>query len=69
MTELGCSIDEFELDLFQVSPGRVNLERFPDGDDSLASTRDATLDHDIVVSDGTIVREPTHWCDLLVGNI
>jgi hypothetical protein len=68
-TELGRSIDEFELDLLEVPARGVNHERLADGDHTLLGTRDGALEHEIVVLDDTVVREATHRGDRLFGDV
>lgn len=47
----------------------MDHQRLPDGDDALLGTRDRALQHEVVVLDDTIVREATHGCNRLLGDI
>lgn len=62
-------IDEFQLDLFQCWSFGVSDQWFTQGDDTFAWTNAATLDHDEIVLDFTVVREATHWGDWFVRQI
>lgn len=69
MTHLGGSIDEFNVNLFQGSSGDLGDERLSQHDDSLLGTDDASLDHDEIVSDHTVVGETSHGSDVLFSQI
>ena len=47
----------------------MDHQRLPDGDHTLLGTRDRALQHEVVVLDDTIVREATHGCNRLLGDI
>jgi len=47
----------------------VGEERLPQGKSSLLGPNAATLDHDEVLLDLSIVGESSHWVDRLVGNV
>ena len=68
-TELGRSVDKFELDLLEIPARGVYHERFPDGDDTLLGARNRALQHEEVVLDNTIMREATHGSDGLLRDI
>lgn len=69
MTHLGGGIDELEFDLFQSRTLGVLQQSLTQGKDTLLGANAATLDHDKVVSDFTIMRETTHGGDGFVGQI
>lgn len=69
MTHLGGSIDEFKVDLFEGSSGDLGHQGLSEHEDSLLGTNDATLDHDEVVSDDTVVGETTQGGDVLFGQV
>lgn len=66
MTELGRSVDPFQLDLLQRLAGSVREHGFPEGHDSLLDTWDRALKKYEVVLDLTVVDEATHPVALLV---
>ena len=68
-TELGRGVDELELDLLKIPTRSVNHEGLADGDDTLLRAGDGALQHEVVVLDDTIVREATHGCNRLLGDI
>ena len=47
----------------------MDHERLADGNDTLLGSRDGTLQHEVVVLHDTIVREATHGCNRLLGNV
>ena len=51
VTSLGSSVDELELDLFEVSSGGHGPEGVSEGDDPLSGTGDSSLQDDKVVLD------------------
>ena len=67
--ELRRRIDELELDLLEVTARGVNHERLAEGDHALLGAGDGALEHQVVVLDDTVVREATHGCDGLLGNV
>uniref|UniRef100_A0A1L8E781 Uncharacterized protein n=1 Tax=Haematobia irritans TaxID=7368 RepID=A0A1L8E781_HAEIR len=69
MTHLGGGIDEFEFDLFQGRTLGVFQEGLTQSKNTLLGTNAATLDHDKVVGNFTIMGETTHGGDGLVGQI
>jgi hypothetical protein len=69
VTELGRGIDELELNLLESRALGVGDEGLADGDDTLLGTSNATLDHQEVLVDNTVVGETTHGSDSLVGDI
>jgi len=69
VTSLGSSVDELELDLFEVVSGSHGPESVSEGDDPLSGTRDTSLEHDEVVSDIGVSRPTTEGVDVLLGNV
>ena len=69
MTELGRGVDELERNLLRGDATRLLEERLTHRDQALARADDATLDHDVVVLDDTVVREATHRGDFLLRRI
>jgi len=69
VSELGRGIDELELDLLEGSSGDLRDHCLAEGDHSLLCSDDTTLEHEEVFFDDTIMREATHWIDLLLGEI
>ena len=57
------------MDLLEIPTGSVNHQRLAEGDNTLLGTRDRALEHEVVVLDDTIVREATHGCNRLLGDI
>ena len=45
VTELGCSIDPFEVDIFGGDTAGVDVDGLTEGDGTLDSTSDGALDH------------------------
>lgn len=69
VTSLGSSVDELELDLFEVVSGSHGPESVSEGDDPLSGTGDTSLEHDKVVSDIGVSRPTTEGVDVLLGNV
>jgi len=69
MAELGSRIDELELDLFQSSAGLLGEEGLAQGEDAALGADDATLEHQELLVDDTVVRETAHRGDGLLGKI
>ena len=69
VTNFGGGIDELEVDDFFSSSVSLGDDRLSEGEDSLLGTNCASLDHEEVVVDDTVVRESTKRGDSLVGNI
>ena len=67
--KLRRGIDELELDLLEIPTGGVDHERLAEGNNTLLGSGNRALQDDEVVLDNTIVRETTHGCDSLLGNI
>ena len=69
VAELRGGVDEAEGDLLAGSNGGVGAQVLAEGDDTLLRADNATLDHDPVVLDHTIVGETTHGCDALLSKV
>jgi len=69
VSEFGGRVDELESDFLKGVSARLRDQRLPQCNDSLPRSNDSTFDHQKVLMDDTIVREPTHWGDLLFGQI
>merc|ERR1719429_140581 len=69
VAELGGGVDELEVDVLQSSLLGVGQERLSQGQDSLLRSNAATLEHDEVLLDLSIVRESSHGVDGLVRQI
>lgn len=69
LTELGGGVDPFQSDLLSSLSGSVGVQGLSQSDDSLSGTWDGALDHDVVVVDGTVVDEATHWGDGLLCSV
>merc|ERR550539_1626958 len=69
MSELGAGVDELEADLLQGPLLGVGQERLPQGKGALLGSNAATLDHDEVLLDLSIMGESSHWVDRLVSNV
>lgn len=67
MAEFGGCVDELELDILQGDPGGLVQQGLSQGDNSLLWTHAAALYHEVVVFHDTIVREPAHWGNVLLG--
>jgi len=69
VTEFGRRVNELEVDLLQGGTLGVDEEALSESQNPLLRTNAATLDHEEVVVDLTIMRETTHWSDALLGQI
>lgn len=67
--KFGARVDKLELNLFQVPPARGHLETLADRNNTLLGPGNGPLEHEKVVLDNPIVREPPEWRDLLVGGV
>ena len=47
----------------------MNHQRLANGNNTLLRAGDRALEHEVVVLDDTVVREATHGCDRLLGDI
>ncbi len=69
VTHLTGCIDELEVDLLESSSGDLREKRLSECDNSLLWSHDATLEHDEVFIDLTVVGETSHRGDGLLGQI
>merc|ERR1719367_41976 len=69
VAHLGGSVDELQLDVLQSGPLGVHQEGLAQGQYPLLGSDAASLDHDKVLLDHTVVRESTHGVDVLVGGV
>jgi len=69
VTELGGSVDPFQVDLLEGGTLGVRDQGLAEGENSLLGSDAASLEHDKVVLDFTVVRETTHWSDRFVSEI
>jgi len=69
VTELGRGVDELEGDLLEGGGLGVGEEGLPEGENPLLDTNAATLDHEEVLVDNTIVGETSEGGDGLLGEI
>lgn len=69
MSHLGRSIDEFELDVFLGNSGGSGDNRLSQDDHSSLVSDTTSLDHDVVFSDLSVVRESSHRGNVLLGQI
>jgi len=69
MSVLRCGIDELNLELFCLPRLGAREKSLADGDWSLASSHDSTLDEEIIFIDATVMREATNGSNVLVDSI
>ena len=69
VTELGGGIDELEFDLLESGTGLLGEEGLTEGKDATLGADDATLEHEELLVDDTVVGETTHGGDGLLGKI
>jgi len=69
VTHLGRGIDELEIDLLEGDARNLGQEGLTKSDDTLLGSHDATLKHDPVLVDFTVVREATHGGDRLLSEV
>lgn len=69
VSDLTGGIDELEVDLFKSSSGGLGDETLSQDQRSLLGTNAASLDHDEIVVDDTVVGEATQGGDALFGQI
>jgi len=69
MSVLGRRVDELDLELLGLPRLGAWEQSLADNDRSLAGSHDATLDQEEVIVDFTVVRETTHWGNVLVNGI
>lgn len=69
VSPFGGSIDKPERNLCEGSPGDLWNKGLPEGDYALLGANNAALEHQKVLLYNTIVREATHWRNLLFSQI
>ena len=69
VTELGCGVDELEVDLLEGLAAGAWVHRLSESQYTLMNTDGAALEHKVVVLDKTVVGESTKRVDALVGKI
>lgn len=69
VTELGRGVDELELNVLQGRALGVGQQGLAESDDTLPGTSAASLDHDKVLVDDTVVGEAAERGDGLLGQI
>jgi len=69
VTELGGGVDELELNVLQGRASGVNQQGLAESDDALPGTSAASLDHDEVLVDDTVMGEATEGGDGLLGQV
>merc|ERR1719245_1199373 len=69
MSKFTTSINEFNINVLEMFPARSNHQSFSDDERTLLNTNRTTLEHNPVIVDLTIMRETTHRCDTLFGQI
>jgi len=69
MSEFGRGIDELEIDDFETSTSGRIVEGFSEGENSLLCSHCSSFDHQIVFTDGTVVRESSERSDGLLGDV
>lgn len=63
------SIDEFKVDLFQSSSTDLWYQTLSEYENLLLGSNDASLDHHEVLSDDSVMGEPSDGGDILLGQI
>jgi len=69
VSELGAGIDELEIDLLESNTLDLRNQGLAENDDALHDTGDASLEHDVVLVDLTVLGEATQRSDSLDGQI
>jgi len=69
VSQLGRSIDELKVDFFVGGSGGLGQQTLSEHDDSLLGSDDASLNHDEVVVNNSVVGESSHGGDLLIGQV
>ena len=55
VTELGCRVNEFQVDLFECNSLCLSVQRFAQRDWAFTSTHAAAFEHQEIVSDRTVL--------------
>jgi len=69
VTELGSGIDELEVDLLQSGTRLLREERLTESQDTTLRANNATLEHQELLVDDTVVREAANRGDGFLGKI
>merc|ERR1711972_1125946 len=69
VTELGRGVNELESHLLQSRAGGAGDQGLAQGQDTALGARDATLEHEPILSNNTVVGETTHGGDRLLGQV
>jgi len=69
VTDVGRCVNELDVNLLVGEVSGRDEKSFSDGDDSLSGSLDCSLDQKEIVLDDTVVRESTHWGDVLLDAI
>jgi hypothetical protein len=69
MPDFRRGVDELEFDLLKILPASMGDQRLPKHEHFLLGAHAAALDHDVIVLDLTIMREPSHGGDILLGRV
>merc|ERR1711972_120284 len=69
MAELGRGVNELQGHLLQSRASGAGNQRLAQGQDTALGARDATLEHEPVLSDNAVVGETTHGGDRLLGQV
>lgn len=69
VTNLTGGIDELQVDLFKSSSAGLRNQALSEDQRSLLGTDAASLDHDVVVVDDSVVGEASQWGDGLFSQI
>ena len=69
VTELRAGVDELEADFLEGRALGVNEAALTEGQDALLGSNNASLEHEPILIDNTIVGKSTHGCDGLEGKI
>jgi hypothetical protein len=69
VTHLGGSIDELKVDLFEGSSGDLRHQGLSQHQDFFLGTNNTSLHHQEVISDHTVVGEPTHRGDVFISQV
>jgi len=69
VTEFTCSINILELDILVQFPTGLGHKGLSQDKRSLLGSNTTSLDHNVIVSDNTVVGEATHGGNILLGQI
>ena len=69
MSKFAGSINEFQIDFLKSSSIDLREQRFSQHKDSLLRSNAASFDHDEVILNDSVMREPSEGCDILLREI